>query len=143
MANNDKPQTDNKLQSLAFELFTQRSAMLNGRSAEPVASQCFRDAESFLKVAEKVEKSGLASIADSSPLDPAFAANLKKTHPINLMSKEWGDLKRVREALKFLEENPSLESYEELSWGKPEVNQARALFPTVVQRADSHAKVVA
>ena len=85
----------------------------------------------------------MASIADSSPLDPAFAANLKKTHPINLMSKEWGDLRKVREALKFLEENPSLEAYEELSWGKPEVNQARALFPTVVQRADSHAKVVA
>lgn len=143
MANNDKPQTDNKLQALAFELFTQRSAMLGGRSAEPVASQCFRDAESFLKVAERVEKSGLASIADSSPLDPAFAANLKKTHPINLMSREWGNLAKVREALKFLDENPSLESYEELSWGKPEVNAARALFPAVVQRADQAAKATA
>ena len=112
------------------------------RSSEQVAMQCFRDAQSFLKVSEQIAKGGIEDHPDNNPLDPAFAPNakLKKNDPLNVMSREWGDIGKVRRILNELNATPAATTYEELGWGLQQVNQARDLFPAVVERADKLAK---
>jgi hypothetical protein len=124
-----------KLIAVALDIF-------KGRSSQPrvsprqLAIECFRDATAFNEVAEEVQTGGIGTVAeDTNPLDMAFAPNLKRTHPINLMSRAWGDLNKVQAVMAELDANPAAEFYEPFGWGKPEVNQARALFPAVVSRA--------
>ncbi|HEY0984650.1 hypothetical protein [Schlesneria sp. T3-172] len=132
------PVTEKNTESLnrsmvALELFKARSVS-GGGSPRQLAISCFRDAMVFLEAAYEIQSGRADLSADESPLDPAFAPNLKRTHPINLMSRVWGDLRKVQEALADLDANPGADYYEPYSWSKPEVNQARALFPTVVNR---------
>lgn len=143
MADNNKTQSSNAIKDLAFSLFTQRSGFAHGQSAENVARRCFIDATAFLKVSDTIGSEGLQPIEDLNPLDTAFARNLPKTHPINLMSREMGNVNRVKEVFEALEANPKAESYEPLGWGMPEVNQARALFPAVLERANKLQKASA
>ena len=127
------------LSAVALELFKSRSvhASINPRQ---LAIACFRDADVFISATQEILDGGVDLYADeTNPLDEAFAPNLKRTHPINLMSRAWGDLRKVQAALADLDANPVAESYEPYSWGKPEVNQARALFPAVVNRAKQFA----
>ncbi len=127
--------TNPKLESVALELFKARSAAQVGNPRQ-LAIGCFRDAKAFLATTERVLAGELdVSNDETNPLDIAFAPNLKRTHPINLMSREWGDFRKVQAALAELESDPAAEFYEPYSWGKPEVNQARALFPAVADRA--------
>ena len=119
---------------VALELFKARSVQPGGNPRQ-LAIACFRDAAIFLAAADEVQSGRANLFTDESPLDVAFAPNLKRTHPINLMSRAWGDLKKVQQALADLEANPGTDFYEPYSWGKPEVNQARALFPAVVARS--------
>lgn len=126
------------LTDVALELFKTRS-MSPGINPEQLAIDCFRSAKSFLAVSELVQSGEIAAIDnDTNPLDVACAPNLKKTHPVNLMSRAWGDVKKVESVLAELEADPSAESYEPFGWGRPEVNQARALFPAVVNRAQQY-----
>lgn len=135
MINPDSNHDPLNLTSVALELFKSRS-IHQGSSPQQLAIGCFRDAKAFLAAADNVLSGEIdLSDEDTNPLDPAFAPNLKKTHPINLMSRIWGDLNKVRNVLAELDANPATDTYEPYSWGKPEVNQARALFPSVVQRA--------
>jgi len=135
MTNSEPIHDPLNLTSVALELFKSRS-IHQGASPRQLAIGCFRDATAFLAAADDVLSGEIdLSDEDTNPLDPAFAPNLKKTHPINLMSRVWGDLNKVRDVLDELEASPAADSYEPLSWGKPEVNQARALFPAVVHRA--------
>ena len=139
MATSDRSMTTPSLTSVALELFKERSSQM-GVSPQQLAITCFRDAQVFLDTAQQVLDAKLdPNEDDKNPLDIAFAPNLKRTHPINLMSRTWGNLKLVREALAALDANPKLEFYEPHSWGKPEVNQARALFPAVISRANQFA----
>jgi hypothetical protein len=139
MTNSETSQTGLDVTAVALELFKERSSQ-GGISPRQLAIECFRDATIFTDVAEDVATSGIDLITeDSNPLDVAFAPNLKKTHPINLMSRTWGDVNRVEQALADLDANPGAEQYEPYGWGKPEVNQARALFPAVVDRAKQFA----
>ena len=142
MTNSETSATGLDVTAVALELFKERSSQ-GGFNPKQLAIDCFRDATVFTDVAEEVMTSGIDLVAeDTNPLDEAFAPNLKRTHPINLMSQAWGDLSKVQIVLTDLEANPAAELYEPYSWGKPEVNQARALFPAVVNRAKqfAHAK---
>lgn len=135
MATAEKTNEKMNLASVALELFKGRS-LHHGVTPRQLAIGCFRDAAAFLAAADEALAGKIDwSAEDTNPLDSAFAPNLKKTHPINLMSRAWGDLKKVRATLAELDANPAAESYDPFSWGKPEVNQARALFPAVVNRA--------
>ena len=126
--------------AVALELFKERSSQI-GISPKQLAIECFRDATTFTNIAEDVMSGEIDLIAeDTNPLDVAFAPNLKKTHPVNLMSRAWGDLNQVRTVLAELDANPAAEQYAPYGWGKPEVNQARALFPAVVNRAAQFSK---
>ncbi|WP_010588002.1 hypothetical protein [Schlesneria paludicola] len=141
MAPSDKTRESSQLTSIALELFKERSWQ-SGISPEQLAIDCYRDATAFLAttadvLAGKIELSS----DDTNPLDIAFAPNLKKTHPINLMSQSWGDLAKVKAVLTELDANPAADSYEQYGWGRSEVNQARALFPAVVNRAKQLATV--
>ena len=128
-----------KVATVALELFKQRSSQ-SGINPKHLAIECFRDATIFNEIAEDVLSNGIEMYSESSdPLDVAFAPNLKKTHPINLMSRAWGNLDKLKEILATLDANPATESYEPFGWGRPEVNQARALFPAVVDRAQQFA----
>ena len=135
MSTADKSTTNPKLSDVALDLFKVRSTQ-SGVNTHQLAITCFRDAKIFLDAAQQVH-SGHLEIEDddANPLDIAFAPNLKRTHPINLMSRAWGDLQAVQKALVYLDANPKADFYEPHNWGKPEVNQARALFPAVVDRA--------
>ena len=135
MAASDKTRDSSQLTSIALELFKERSWQ-SGISPEQLAIDCYRDATAFLAttadvIAGKIELSS----DETNPLDIAFAPNLKKTHPINLMSQALGDLAKVQSVLAELDANPGIDSYEQYGWGKTEVNQARALFPAIMIRA--------
>ena len=140
MATSDKLNEKLSLTTVALELFKTRS-MQPGTTPNQLAIHCFRDAKAFLAITEQLVAGEIdLNVEDSNPLDSAFAPNLKRTHPINLMSRSWGDIKKVEAALAELEANPAADVYEPYGWGKPEVNQARVLFPTVVQRSQQLAK---
>jgi hypothetical protein len=135
MTPSDKTITNPNLTAVALDLFKGRSTQ-SGLNTHQMAITCFRDAKIFLAAAEQVHAGKLDIEEDeSNALDIAFAPNLKRTHPINLMSRAWGDLQAVQKVLAYLDANPKADFYEPHSWGKPEVNQARALFPAVVDRA--------
>ena len=121
------------LTSVALELFKARS-LQPGINPQRIAVECLRDARSFLQAADDFLSGKSQRDLESSPLDDAFAPNLKKTHPINLMSSTWGDLKQVERILDELAADPSIDSYTQFGWGKSEINQARVLFPSVVNR---------
>lgn len=121
--------------AVALQLFKERSTQ-SGISPKQLAIECFRDATAFTQVAEDIATGDVdLNSEDDNPLDVAYAPNLKRTHPVNLMSRTWGDLEKVREVINDLDANPAVESYELYEWGKPEVNQARYLFPAVINRA--------
>lgn len=135
MAAAEKTRDSSQLTSVALELFKERSSHA-GISPEQLAIDCYRDATAFLATTADVLSGKIdLQFEDANPLDEAFAPNLKRTHPINLMSQAWGDLEKVRTVISVLDANPAAESYETYSWGKPEVGQARALFPAVISRA--------
>ena len=122
------------LSTVALELFKFR-CLQPGISPQQIALECFRYAKAFIVAMEQVLSNGLPTTdEDSSPLNGAFAPNLKKTHPVNLMSRTWGDIKQVEAVMSHLDADPTTEFYEPYGWGKPEINQARALFPAVINR---------
>lgn len=132
----------NKITETAFDLF--RTTRTPHGSAEQQAIRCFRDATAFLKIAGKFSSGEMSIEAiDNNPLDEANAPNLKKTHPANLISrkgvegKEQLD-KRLTMILEIYEIVKSVEvkKVEDLNWGEPECNQARAIFPAVLERAE-------
>ena len=135
MTGSEKSTEKLSLPLIALELFKGRS-LQPGVNPHQLAINCFRDATVFLAATNEVQ-SGNADLftEEANALDLAYAPNLKRTHPINLMSRAWGNLQKVQAALADLDAHPSAEFYEPYGWGKPEINQARALFPAVVSRA--------
>lgn len=124
-----------QLQEIALTFAAERSTQ-HGLT-RGMAISCFRDAKTFMEVANEALSGKLDSKEGLTALDAAFAPNLKRSHPINLMSSEWGDLEKVKKVLDDLNQNVAADRYEPLEWGKQEVNQARALFPAVIERAKS------
>jgi len=133
----DKNMVDTEMQTmaekLAFEIF--KTTPHAAGNAERCAIQSFRAAKAFLDVSAQISSNRLNIFAiDENPLDDAHAPNLTKTSPINLMSKEWGSLEKVKKAMKDLQDNPTATTYETYGWGPSEVAQARSLFPAKLEK---------
>jgi hypothetical protein len=116
----------------AFRLFVERTAAgVRPLHQQQVAEQCFRDARAFSAVAARAAKGDtFDATPENNILSDASAPKLKPTHPINMVSRQFGDRKRIVEIAKRLEANPTLDELPDLDWGKPEVSTARALFPS-------------
>lgn len=126
-------ETQTLAEKLAFEIF--KTTPHAAGNAEKCAMQSFRAAKAFLEVQTQLSSGKLNIYAiDDNPLDDAFAPNLKRNHPINLMSKEWGSLEKVKKVMKDLDENPTASTYETYGWGPAEVMQARTLFPFKLEK---------
>lgn len=132
------------LREAAWELFVQRSPSgMRGPQAESLARQCFIDATAFANVAALAAKGDtFAAEPTKGGLDFAFAPNLKKTHPLNMVSAKHGNVSRVKEVLDYLQQNPTANEIsaipgvsDDLGWGRPEVNTARAIFPKYIATA--------
>lgn len=136
---------NDKVARMAFELFTERRAANTQRHPEQVAAESFRDAEAFIAVtARRANGESTDKMLRKSALQDCSAPNLKKTHPINLVSQRFGapDLKRVRDIHNRLLANPTLDELgdDDLGWTKEggEVATARQLFPSVLAAADAN-----
>ena len=117
---------------VAMEFMKHRNS--NG-GAHQLAIRCFRDATAFLEIAAKFASGELSVKAiENNPLDEAHAPNLKKTHPINLVSQRFGDIQKVAKIFEMVK-SPDVVSLEEYNWGLQECNQARAIFPAVLEKA--------
>jgi len=122
-----------RLEKTAFQLF--QNARQNNNSPKQVAIRCFRDAAAFLETADQIMNGSIDIVAiDNNPLDEAYAPNLKKTHPCNMISRELGSVKLVQETYEMIK-SPGVQSYEKYDWNLDECNKARALFPAVLERA--------
>jgi hypothetical protein len=126
------PAVSDRVKKAAFELF---KASAFGVSPKMLAIRCYRAAQEFCDAEDEILNGTVSiSVIDNNPMDDAFAPNLKKTHPVNLISKKWGDLKKAMEAWQHVK-NLSVNAYEPYGWEMPECNTARALFPSVIKRA--------
>ena len=127
-----------QVEQYAFRLFAERSARLGKINGETLAVSCLRDATAFLDVARKWRDGEISVAQPRGPvLADACAPNLRDDHPINMISQQKGSIPRVRQILAHLKANPALETLDALgvSWGKPEVNAARAIFPAYAETA--------
>lgn len=129
------------LDQMAFQLFCQRvAAHPYQRGSEAAALDAYKQAEAFASVRRRVKAGELKQQADKSPLADCYAQNLRRTHPINLVSQKYGSLERVRRIGKWLNENPTPErepeelvtrlnqEFPDLGWDLPTINTARAVF---------------
>ena len=134
----DKPANADQVQSVALELFKSRSMLVAQRGTEMVAARCFSDAAAFLEVAAKFRSGEIVATASDPWGAEAFAPKLPKNHPINLVSREWGDRSRVNRLAKMLEANKANLDYElqdgDLSWSRATTNTARNLFPAYADK---------
>jgi hypothetical protein len=118
---------------IARDLFAERSARAFGRNVKSLAIQCYRDAATFHEISQLYELDALETDKPAGPqLSEVSAPNLKKTHPHNLVSRRFGDLKKVREVNAWLKANPTAETYEDLEWDAPTTKLARILFPEFI-----------
>ena len=132
-----------ELDRLAFEIFAAGlAARPIHRGAEQEAIASYRAAESFLAVRQRVRAGELKTVAPTGPqLADVSAPNLSRTHPLNLVSREFGSLSRVQTIGTWLANNPTPEKepeqlltrlnrqFPDLSWTLPMVNTAREIFP--------------
>lgn len=149
MANESK--LDTELESVALRIYVERAGNRNAIAfgSEQIAAACFREAEAFLAVRDKVRNKELSTAVDSGPkLSEASAPNLSPLHPLNLISQRFGDLKRVRVLNEWLKNHPTPEKepetivdeinkqFRDLNWRANTpgealaiINTARTVFP--------------
>ena len=133
-----------ELDDLAFEIFARRIATLPvHRAIERDILDSYRKAEAFLAVKAKVHAEGLKTMvaAIEPPGSDCRAPNLRRNHPLNLVSRVDGDLNKVKQVQKFLAVNPTPaidpqelvtrlnRSFPDLGWDLPTINVAREIFP--------------
>lgn len=135
-----------ELDDKAFELFREMVAKSpTGRGGEQQARAAYMKAEAFLTVREAVQSGAIKpSKSDGSMLTDCCAPNLHRSHPYNLVSRRFGDLKKINRIHEWLVKNPTPErdpeelvgrikdAFPELSWDTPAINTARAIFPQFV-----------
>jgi hypothetical protein len=134
-----------ELDSLAFEIYKAGVASSN-RPGEAWAIESYRKAEMFLAVRSKIQNGTVkAAIPEGPQLAEVCAPNLPKTHPINLVSQRFGDLKKVNRIQAYLANNKASPNSEDSElellervrrefvecekWGKEELSTARVVFP--------------
>lgn len=89
-----------EIQQTALNIFTHRPALMN-QSPEQRAAKAFEDAQAFHAVAAKVATGELQPGAKSEEdvLSDASAPNLKRNHPINMVSKALGSVQGREELI--------------------------------------------
>lgn len=118
------------VEQLAFRLFADRTARSAARNPETVAVAAYRDAEAFLETMRKIKAGDLSPATPAGPqLADASCPNLKPTHPLNMVSSRYGNLKKVQELHAKLTADPKIEELSELDWDKNAVQTAREVFP--------------
>lgn len=132
---------ETEVNSVALKLFAERSARLAGNGAEQVAVQCFKDAESFIAVRDVYKSGAFAEKPEFSVLADCYCPNQKKTHPHNMISREFGNINRVRSILKDLDAHKDGKTYsgDNFEWDEPTTNLARSIFPGIVKAAEAAA----
>jgi hypothetical protein len=144
MAGEKQTTTNTELDDMAFDIFKETVAKSQtGRGGERQAKMAYQKAESFLAVREAVRNGDLEPSKQDGPmLTDCCAPNLKRTHPHNLVSTRFGDLKKVDRINQWLSKNPTPEGnpdelidrakkeFPELEWDLPTINTARAIFPS-------------
>jgi hypothetical protein len=139
-----KDDAEKQIETFAFRLFIERTARNPGRDVGHIAIGCYRDAEAFMSISDKIRSGEVEVAAPVGPqLADACAPNLDETHPLNIVSKRFGSLDLAKQIHKELLAKPGIEELPKvagaggmsivLNWGKPEVNLARTILPTYVQ----------
>lgn len=131
-----------ELDEIALQIYAQRPSA-SRISGESDALDCYRRADAFMAVRAKVRKGELKAAKPTGPqLADCSAPNLRKNHPLNLVSSRYGDLARVSRIAQWLEAHPTPERDPEelviafnrehggLDWALPEISTARLVFPT-------------
>lgn len=134
-----------ELDELAFRLYAERIAKLPAQASGDASSAwAYRKAQEFIAVREKV-RSGDKAVTAESILADVCAPNLKKTHPLNLVSQRFKDdnggetkvLNRIKETIDWLRDHPRSDenpiAYEKLDWDVPTTNLARTVLPNYLQ----------
>lgn len=126
-----------ELQDMAFRLFAERTSRANAkRGAEQLAKQCFTDAADFLAVAKSVATGGVKAAKPAGPqlaewCCPNMGRELgirPEDHPLNIVSKRYGSLEKVRKYYDRIKSDHVTE-LPELNWGPDQVSLAREIFP--------------
>lgn len=145
MADETKPEKTTELDELAFEIFSKRVAGNIVLHAEQLAIEAYRKAEAFLKVKKQIRSGGIKSVApEELPGADCRAPNLRKRHPINLISRVDGDLALAARINAWLERNPTPErdpqelatrlnrEFADLGWDLETISRARDILPAYV-----------
>lgn len=136
-----KADISEELDELAFRLYAERisksTAQVNG---EQLTGWAYRKAQEFISARDKI-KAGDKALTRESKLADASAPNLKKTHPLNLVSQRFAEenggedrvLNRIKDALGWLRDHPRSDenpiAYEGMDWDVPTTNLARTILP--------------
>jgi len=141
-------QSNPELDDFAFEIYKQAVATSPvNRGGEQQARAAYAKAEAFIAVRDRVRAGELKAVKPDGPqLAECSAPKLRRTHPFNLVSSRFGDLKKVSLISKWLDSNPTPESepeelvtrinreFPDLSWDLPAINTARVIFPEYVSK---------
>lgn len=141
MANEKQPAAEGDRDDLAFQLFAAKSASLPlGRAGKMQAEDAYRQADAFLAVRAQAREGKLSPDKPAGPqLADCSCPNVKPTHPLNLVSRRFGDLQRVNRIKAWLDRNPTPQDEPDeltarlnrefgLDWDTPQVSLARATF---------------
>lgn len=137
----------NKRIRLAKEMFTAAIAHAGGHhSPRNLAETMFHMAEAWEETEAKFLAGKLADPVELDPFEDCWAPNLPKNNPINMMSRQWGDLEKIKEFMKDIGNmdksklGPSAPIdeilYEKYHWKKQEVNQAVQMFPQFLMKVN-------
>lgn len=150
----NETKTDTELESVALRIYVERVSMRSASfGSDQIAAASFRDAEAFLRIRDKVRNKELepSSREIGTQLSDASAPNLSPLHPLNLISKRFGDkdLRRVKQINEWLSKNHPAQdapieefvdrfekAFRDLPWKQATagetlavINTARAVFP--------------
>lgn len=144
--------SDLELTDIALEFVSKRA--VQAPVTKTLVEQCFREAQIFLDVATAAEGNLLDLGEVINPLDEADAPNLRKNHPLRVISRSaYTDPKtghcdvargmnRIAEIWAEIQKLPAnldkdfvLES-KGLDWSVAEINLARTHLPAVLDRAE-------
>ena len=127
------PVSPSELQARAFELYVARRAHAPraiAQHAKSVAGDCFIDAAAFLQTAQEISEGTFEPMKPAAPqLDDVCAPNLLPTHPLNMVSRQYGNPETVRKVAERIEAGDLEGCATQYGWPSSELNRAKDLFP--------------
>lgn len=129
-----------ELDEIAMRIFDERLRH-NSLLIERTTLDSYKLAEQWLSVRDGIRAGTISTAKDTGPkLADVSAPNLSQTHPLNLVSRRFGNLDRVNQINAWLVANPTGDEPEkmvaalnkkfgDLNWGFNEIYIARETFP--------------